>query len=110
RGSLGRKTSWVASQLLRRVVTLLPLPERLLFALDDTPTQRYGPHVQGAGLHHNPTPGPATQKFLYGHVWVTLALLLRHPLWGTLGLPLRAWLYVRQKDIAKLPKRYGVTF
>jgi hypothetical protein len=27
-----------------------------LFALDDTPTPRYGPCVEGAGLHHNPTP------------------------------------------------------
>ena len=32
---------------------------RWLFALDDTPTKRYGPYVQGAGVHHNPTPGPA---------------------------------------------------
>jgi hypothetical protein len=109
-GSLGRNTSFGAAQLLRRVVALLPLPQRLLLALDDSPTPRYGPHVQGAGIHHNPTPGPAAPKFLYGHVWVTLALLLRHPLWGTIGLPLRAWLYVRQKDLAKLPARYGVTF
>ena len=109
-GSLGRNTASVAALLLRRVAVLLPLPERLLFALDDSPTARYGRHVQGAGLHHNPTPGPAGPKFLYGHLWVTLALVLRHPLWGTLALPLRAWLYVRQKDVAQLPKRYGVTF
>ncbi|HBI43781.1 MAG TPA: transposase, partial [Planctomycetales bacterium] len=29
--------------------------DRLLLGIDDTPTQRYGPHVEGAGLHHNPT-------------------------------------------------------
>jgi len=83
--------------------------QRLLFGLDDTPTKRYGPKVEGAGIHHNPTPGPAGQKFLYGHVWVTLAWLVRHPLWGALGLPLRAWLYVRRKDVGQLPRRYGVT-
>jgi hypothetical protein len=32
---------------------------KLTPAIDDTPTQRYGPFVQGAGIHHNPTPGPA---------------------------------------------------
>jgi hypothetical protein len=37
--------------------------ERLLFALDDTPTARYGPWVQGAGAHHNPSPGPARSTF-----------------------------------------------
>ena len=51
---------------------------RLVFALDDTPTPRYGPHVQGAGVHHNPTPGPAGSAFLYGHVWVVLSVLARH--------------------------------
>ena len=44
--------------------------DRLVFAIDDTPTKRYGPKVQGAGIHHNPTPGPAGSKFLYGHSWV----------------------------------------
>ena len=54
--------------------------DHLLFAIDDTPTARYGPCVQGAGIHHNPSPGPAGEKFVYGHVWVTLAWLARHPL------------------------------
>src|SRR5262245_56893256 len=60
----------------------------LLFALDDTPTARYGPCVQVAGTHHNPTPGPAGERFVYGHIWVTLAWLAHHPLWHTLALPL----------------------
>ena len=109
-GSLGRKTSWVAALLLRRAVTVITPGERLLFALDDTPTQRYGPQVEGAGIHHNPTPGPAGQKFLYGHVWVTLAWVVRHPRWGAIGLPLRALLYVRQKQMALLQRLYGVPF
>ena len=60
----------------------------LVFALDDSPTKRYGPHVEGAGKHHNPTPGPAGAKFLYGHVWVCLAWLVRHPQWGAIALPI----------------------
>jgi hypothetical protein len=109
-GSLGRKAEFVASVLLRLAVRVLGPGDRLLFALDDTPTPRSGPKVQGAGVHHNPTPGPAGQAFLYGHVWVTLAWVVRHPLWGALGLPLRALLYVRRRDVAKLPPRAGVAF
>jgi hypothetical protein len=108
--SLGRKVEFVASLLLRLAVRVIGAGDRLLFALDDTPTKRYGPKVEGAGIHHNPTPGPADQKFLYGHVWVTIAWVVQHPLWGAIGLPLRALLYVRRKDIAKLPRRAGVAF
>jgi DDE superfamily endonuclease len=109
-GSLGRNVKCVASSLLRLAVSVIVPDERLLFALDDTPTKRYGPQVEGAGIHHNPTPGPADQKFLYGHVWVTIAWVVRHPLWGAIGLPLRAMLYVRQKQIALLAYLYGVKF
>ena len=109
-GSLGRQTEWLASLLLRLVASRLPLGDRILLGLDDTPTKRYGPLVEGAGIHHNPTPGPADQKFLYGHVWVTLAWLVRHPCWGSLGLPLRALLYVRQKDLGKLAPWYNIPF
>jgi hypothetical protein len=80
------------------------------FALDDTPTPRYGPCVQGAGIHHNPTPGPTGEKFVYGHIWVCLAWLAQHPAWGVLALPLRALLYVRAKDVPKLAKHYPWTF
>jgi hypothetical protein len=109
-GSLGRKADWVAALLLRHALTRLPLGDRLLFALDDTPTKRYGPCVEGAGIHHNPTPGPADQTFLYGHIWVTLAWVVKHRWWGVIGLPLRALLYVRHKDVARLPPWYGVPF
>jgi len=103
RGRISR-TETVISCMLLLLLAKLPSGPRMLLALDDTPTKRYGPTVQGAGIHHNPTPGPADAKFLYGHIWVTLAWVLRHPLWGTIGLPLLARLYVRQKDIAKIPK------
>ncbi|HVK13234.1 MAG TPA: transposase, partial [Gemmataceae bacterium] len=72
----------------------------LMLALDDTPTERYGRYVQGAGVHHNPTPGPAGAAFVYGHVWVVLGFLARHPVWGIVALPLLVRLYVRQKDLA----------
>lgn len=103
--ALGRRTIPVATRLLSLLVKHLPIGDRALLVLDDTPTKRYGPKVQGAGIHHNPTPGPTDQKFLYGHNWVTLSLSLRHSLWNTIALPLIAGLYVRQIDLAKLPKK-----
>jgi len=108
--AVGRCTRAIAGSLLRLALEHVGSGDRLLFALDDTPTKRYGPKVQGAGVHRNPTPGPAGSKFLYGHLWVTLAWVVRHPRWGTLGLPLLAWLYVRAKDVPKLAKHYPWTF
>ena len=107
---LGRKTKSVATQLFLLLLRILPLPDRLLMVIDDSPTKRYGPKVEGADIHHNPTPGPADQKYLYGHIWVTLSLALRHPRFGALALPLRAMLYVRQKTIPTIPKRRGWQF
>ena len=100
--SLGRKVKSLASLLAVQIAGAIPLGDRVLLALDDTPTKRYGPEVEGAGIHHNPTPGPAQQKLLYGHCWVVLGLIVRHAKWGTVCLPLLAKLYVRAKDIATL--------
>jgi len=50
------------------LLRILPLPQRLLAVIDDSPTKRYGPKVEGADIHHNPTPGPADQTYLYGHI------------------------------------------
>jgi DDE superfamily endonuclease len=107
---LGRKSKALAERLFLLLLVHLPTGPRLLVAVDDTPTKRYGPHVQGAGIHHNPAPGPADQKFLYGHIWVTISLVLRHPLWQTIGLPLLGLLYVRAKDIAQIPAQHGWQF
>jgi hypothetical protein len=110
-GSLGRYIKLVGGILLSKLHRLVPPTHRVLLAVDDSPTQRYyGPQVEGAGVHHNPTPGPAAQKFVYGHVWVTVALVVRHALWGSIALPLWALLYVRRKDIRPLRARYRVPF
>lgn len=79
---IGIKASLLAERLLILILQVLAWPERLLLVIDDTPTKRYGPKVEGADIHHNPTPGPADQSYLYGHIWVTISLAVRHPLWG----------------------------
>jgi hypothetical protein len=100
--SVGRHTDDVAFSALRAVRPLLNA-KRLVLAIDDTPTPRYGPQVEGCGIHHNPSPGPAGEKYLYGHVWVTLTALAKHKDWGAIALPLQARLYVRKTDLPKLP-------
>src|SRR5215218_7655878 len=103
----GKKAGTIAAHLVLAVIQPLASgAERLTLALDDTPTPRYGPHVQGAGIHHNPTPGPAGAPYVYGHVWVVLGLLVAHPLWGTIALPLLARLYVRKKDLGAIEAKH----
>lgn len=109
--SIGRRWRSLGQRVLVLVLQqALANQQRVLLGVDDSPTKRYGPKVQGAGYHHDPTPGPAGGKFCYGHIWVTLAVLVRHPLWGSIGLPICAWLYVRAGDVSKIPDRYRWQF
>jgi hypothetical protein len=53
----GKQAETIAARLVHEAVKpWVAGKTRLTLALDDTPTQRYGPYVQGAGIHHNPTP------------------------------------------------------
>ena len=107
----GKRTDLMAARLANEVVKpLVATDRRLTLALDDTPTPRYGPFVQGAGIHHNPTPGPAGSPYVYGHVWVVLGLLVRHASWGVTALPLLARLYIRKTDLPELDLRHRPAF
>ncbi len=107
----GKKAENIAASLVLTVVKpLLGGVERLTLAIDDTPTPRYGPQVQGAGIHHNPTPGPAGSPHVYGHVFVVLGLLLKHKAWDTIALPLLSRLYVRKKDLPKIDLKHRPEF
>jgi len=107
----GKRAERVATRLLLEVVAPLTTGAgRLTLALDDTPTRRYGPYVQAAGIHHNPTPGPAGSPHVYGHVFVVLALLVEHPRWGVIALPLLSRLYVRKKDLPTIDPKHRPEF
>jgi hypothetical protein len=109
--AVGKCVAAVAARLVVEAVKPLVKGDgRLTLALDDTPTKRYGPHVQGAGVHHNPTPGPAGSPYLYGHVFVVLAILVRHPFWDVVALPVLARLYVRRKDLPGVAVKHRPEF
>src|SRR5688572_18893567 len=63
-------------------------------------------HVQGAGIHHNPTPGPAGSPYVYGHVFVALGPLVTHQAWGVIALPPPARLYVRKVDLTGIVPKH----
>ena len=110
-GSIGRKTEIVATVLFEIMISLIyKKQQRILMALDDGPTKRYGLFVQGAGIHRNPTTTPEGAKFIYGHLWVTISVVVRHKLWATIGLPFLAKMYIRVKDMAKMPTKCRVVF
>jgi hypothetical protein len=110
--SVGRRASSLALPLIMVVLRkFAPGPDgHLTMAIDDSPTPRYGRQVEGAGVHHNPTPGPAGGDWLYGHNLVSLCLLAPRGLLGVVALPLRSLLYVRQKDLEALEQKYDWKF
>ncbi len=110
--SLGRTSGKLAAVVLGLLVQKFApgLGDRIVLGMDDSPTSRYGKHVEGAGVHHNPTPGPADGEWLYGHNWVALAWLAIHPVWGVIALPLRSILYVRAINVPKLSDKYNWEF
>lgn len=102
--AVGRKVDHIAISVVVDVVRpVLKGHKRLRIGIDDTPTQRYGPCVEGAGIHRHPSAGPAGEKHLYGHIWVVMAALAKHEEWGTVALPLQGKLYIRAIDIPQLP-------
>lgn len=106
-GSLAKKTENIATKLFEIMIRgIHKNTNTVLAAIDDSHTPRYGPKVQGAGIHRNPTPTPDGRKFVYGHVWVTLSAIVRHKNFGTIGLPLLARMYVKAKDA----KTIGLAF
>jgi hypothetical protein len=107
--AVGRNTDLMGAALLGAIEPCLD-KACLRLAIDDTPTRRWGPQIEGADIHHNPTPGPAAEKYFYGHVWVALTALACHPRYGVIALPLLAALYLRQKTIAAMPRDRRVPF
>ncbi|MCA9177010.1 MAG: transposase [Planctomycetales bacterium] len=110
--TMGRKSATLMTPLLSHIVRKFGPEEggHWTVAIDDSPTSRFGPCVEAANIHHNPTPGPGDGPWLYGHCWVCLAAIVRHPLFGAIALPLLSSLYVREADVGPLQQRHGWQF
>jgi DDE superfamily endonuclease len=100
---VGKNIDHMGITVVTDVVRPVVKGKRFRIGIDDTPTQRYGPCIEGAGIHHHPSPGPAGEKHLYGHIWVVMAVLAKHEDWGAIALPLQGQLYIRAIDIPQLP-------
>jgi hypothetical protein len=111
---IGRKSKEIFDEmlqcLLEHLEEVLAGAASIRIVLDDTPTKRYGRQVEGAGHHHNPTPGKTDATLCFGHSWVVAALVLTHPLFGETSFPIAAELYLRQKEIDKLKAKYNRIF
>jgi hypothetical protein len=109
--ALGKITPTIGTALFSIILSyLLQGTDKIVAAIDDTPTRRFGPKVEGAGLHHDSSSKPTDQTLLYGHLWVTIGLLMHHSRFGTIALNLLSKLYIRSCDVEKLPQEYGWTF
>ena len=111
---VGRKRPEIFDEQLKRILEQLGsdimASSKIRIVLDDSPTKRYGKKIEGAGYHHNPTPGRTNAKTCFGHSWVVAVLVVTHPLFGEISFPIDAVLYLRQKEIDKLDGKYGRTF
>ncbi len=96
--------------VLQQLAPILTTTKTIRIVIDDSPTKRYGRKVEGAGYHHNPTPGRTDATTCFGHSWVVATLIITHPRFGEMAFPVAAELYLRRKEIAKLQAKYGRAF
>jgi hypothetical protein len=112
--SIGRKTNdlldAMAGIIAKQLRPVIETAKYIRIVLDDSPTKRYGPKIEGAHYHHHPTPGKTDAKFCYGHSWVVATLVITHLAFGEISFPIAAALYLRQKDIDKLKGQYDREF
>lgn len=108
--SVGRWTTDSIGKILFHLL-LTFLPVRITAIVDDTLSQKCGPHIFGAGMHYDASKstygrGTAAGRktfFAFGHNWVVLAVWLPLP-WksnGGLAVPILFRLYRSKKRCPK---------
>jgi hypothetical protein len=80
--------------VLRMVLPLVSVSERVTLTLDDTLARHTGKHIAGAGMHRDPLLSTGAKPYFhFGHDWVVLAMAVVMP-WGkTYSLPFLVRLY-----------------
>jgi len=92
----GRHADFLSTHLLRVVADVQPADTAVWSST--TRRRRAGTVRRRGRIHHNPTPGPAGEKYVYGHIWVTLPAWCSIPR-GRPRLAAALRLYVRRKDV-----------
>ena len=98
--------SWVLAQLLVAVFAPTGIIE---LAVDDTLCRKRGLTVYGTGMHHDPLISSRAKPLVsWGHDWVVLTLIVRHPFWAPTkvwSLPLGFRLYRNRQGLTKGKKK-----
>ena len=97
---------WVIEQTIR----FLPESARFIIACDYTPIKRYGNKIQGCSWHYHQSNGNRNSDLFYGYPLVVLSLIIEHPIYGTISIPLANRLYVSQKALDKIPENIRPEF
>ena len=78
-------------------------------AVDDTLCRKRGLTVYGTGMHHDPLISSRAKPLVsWGHDWVVLTLIVRHPFWAPTkvwSLPLGFRLYRNRQGLTKGKKK-----
>ncbi len=65
--NIGRKSNilfdMMLDEILKKLKHVIATSQFIRIVLDDSPTKRYGRTIEGAGYHHNPTPGRTYADF-----------------------------------------------
>ena len=68
--------------VLERLGPVIATASKIRFVLDDSPTKRYGRKIEGAGYHHNPTPGRTNAKSCGSQCSLVSAIVGSLPCWS----------------------------
>lgn len=91
--------------LLQYIPSLFAGCSRIVLVADDSPIKRSGSKIEGAGWIHDPTSKNVKATTCYGHSLVVLSLVLEHPKWGTISVPLMHRLYIKKNDLDKIDEK-----
>ena len=89
----------------KMAVRLLAPGATLHWAVDDTLCRKRGLTLYGAGMHHDPLISSRAKPLVsWGHDWVVLCLIIRHPFWAptkVFALPIAMRLYRNRQGLTK---------
>lgn len=104
------KAAWSADAiglaLMRLLLSVRPLDERITLTIDDTLARHTGKHIAAGAMHRDPLLSCAGRPFFhFGHVWVVVAVVVAFPEWNKVfSLPVLMRLY-RTEKLNKKMKR-----